>query len=219
MHIWKLLFWDIPNAKILIAKGLWALWSSCLSACTCFWPGTCVHLYLLPPSCIYSKHCGPTRVLRKVLSSFSCQAIIPLLLFGSLPRATACFILQPLVPSVPLSQTACVELGKGYGLETTSNKTLESLAQNSWSRFNFHKFSLKSVLSLYCFKWFPMQYRPKDLVINFCSFLQPYLQLPLGNQILFLSGDWLYKGWIHSTLRESRKESFVPYKCLTELGW
>lgn len=144
------------------------------------------------------------------LISPPCQAIMPLLLFGSLPRATACFILQPLVPSVPLSQTACVELGAGWGLETTSNKTLESLAQISWSRFNFPKFSLKSVLSLYCFTWLPMQYKSKDLVINFCSFLQPYLQLPLGHQIFFLSEDWRYKGWIHSTLRESRKESFVP---------
>lgn len=173
MHIWKLLFWGLPNAKILMAKGLWVLCSSCLSACTCFWAGTCVHLYLLPPSCIYSKHCGPTGALRKVLSSPTCQAIMPLLLFGSLPRAAACFILQLLVHSVPLSQTACVELGPGWGLETTSNKTLESLAQISWSRFNFPTFSLKSVLSLYCFTWLPMQYKPKDLVINFCSFLQP----------------------------------------------
>lgn len=130
MHIWKLLFWDIPNAQILIAKGLWVLWSSCLSACTCFWPGTCVHLYLLPPSCIYSKHCGPTRVLKNVLSSPSCQAIIFLLLFGSLPRAAACFILQPLVPSVPLSQTACVELGEVYGRKQLQTRHWKALPKS-----------------------------------------------------------------------------------------
>ena len=74
-------------------------------------------------------------------------------------------------PQWSLLSTSLPEAGAGRGMETASNEALESLAQISWSRFNFPKLSFKSVLSLHCFRWLPMQCKPRALVTDLCSFL------------------------------------------------